>query len=117
VAWNNGNMYADKNGNVYSYNQSSGAQKYNSSSGSWQSVNKPASNPAYGAYAPAQPQWQNRAPAAQPYWGGSPGYSGGNNNWANRTGYAQSVGSQRFSSWGNGGGGGWGGYRGGRGRR
>ncbi|HTR42425.1 MAG TPA: carbohydrate-binding family V/XII [Pseudomonadales bacterium] len=40
ASWNNGSMTADKNGNMYSYNQSTGAEKYNTSSDSWQSVNK-----------------------------------------------------------------------------
>jgi hypothetical protein len=111
VAWNNGNMYADKGGNTYKYNQSSGAQKYNSGSDSWQSVNKPSSS----SFSSAQSSWQGRASSSQSSWGNkSSGGWGGSSGWADRAGSSQSAGSDRFSGWNRGGGGGWGGFGGGR---
>ncbi|MGB7747482.1 MAG: hypothetical protein WBN75_09365 [Verrucomicrobiia bacterium] len=93
MAWNNGNMYADKNGNIYNYNRTTGVQKYNSNNGSWQSAGKPASSS---------------------YSSGGGGW-GSSSSWADRAGSAQSSGSDRFDSWRDSGGGGWGGFRGGGG--
>ncbi len=88
ASWNNGTMTADKDGNMYSYNQSSGAQKYDSSTGSWQSVDKSS---------------------------GSFSGSGNSSSDFDRESAAQSQGASRFSNWSRGGGGGWGGFHGGGG--
>ncbi|HTR42395.1 MAG TPA: carbohydrate-binding family V/XII [Pseudomonadales bacterium] len=86
LSWDNGNMSADKDGNLYSYNQASGAQKYNSSTGSWQSVDKSS--------------------------GSFSGDGGGYSNDFDRESSGQSQGASRFDSWSHGGGGGWGGFHG-----
>ena len=39
IAWNNGNVYAGKDGSVYKYSPDAGVQKYNG--GTWQTVSKP----------------------------------------------------------------------------
>jgi hypothetical protein len=106
ASWNNGNMYADKSGNMYSYNQSSGAQKYNSSTGSYEPVNKPSTSSTSSS--------SSERPSSSSY---GESHSSESSSWADRAGSSQSLGSQRSSSWGNSGGGGWGGRGGGGGRR
>jgi hypothetical protein len=101
MSWNNGNMYADHDGNIYTYNQSSGAQKYNTSTGSYQAASKPATS---SSYANNQYAYADKPAAAQ-------------STWADRAGAAQYTGEQRFSGWSSAGGGGWGGARGGGWRR
>jgi hypothetical protein len=54
VSWNNGNVYADANGNMYSYS-GAGAQKYNTSTGSYQSASAESHDQS----------WADRAGAAQ----------------------------------------------------
>ena len=73
VAWNNGNMYAGKDGIVYKYSPNTGAQKY--SSGSWQTVSKPATTSPYqsaisksGSSTSGQSSWSGKIPSAQSSW-------------------------------------------------
>lgn len=104
ASWSNGNMYADKNGSMYTYNQSSGAQKYNTSTGSYQPVSNSGS-------------YKNSSASAS---SGTHSYGGGgssSSSWADRAGSSQFLGSQRSSSFASAGGGGWGGSRGGGGGR
>jgi hypothetical protein len=90
VSWNNGNVTADKDGNIYSYNnQTAQAQKYNGSTGNWESASRPASTPANNANAYASNYNYQRESAAQ------------------------ETGAQRYNSYAQAGGGGYGGYRGG----
>ena len=102
VSWNNANLTADKNGNIYNYDRSAGVQQYNSSARTWQSA---GSGGGYSYNRPAQSSYSTRS-----------SYSGGSS-WANNYYRQQSVGEQRYRSYSSGGGGGWGGYRGGGGRR
>ncbi|MBN9692597.1 MAG: carbohydrate-binding family V/XII [Verrucomicrobia bacterium] len=99
VAWNNGNIYTDKNGNINRYSPTgSGYQSYSSSG--WQNKSASASSSS----------WSDRG------WDSSNwNRSSGSYNDMNRESWGQSTGSQRFSSWGRSGGGGWGGFRGGGG--
>jgi hypothetical protein len=116
-SWNNGNIYADKNGNMYTYNQSTGAQKYNTSTGTYQPVNKPTTTTSGSSGSSSYSQSSYRSPSSSgtgASGNSSSRYSSASSSsssWANRAGSAQSTGSQRYNNWHSSGGGGWGGSR------
>jgi len=111
MAWNNGNVYAGKDGSIYKYSSEGGVQKYNG--GSWQTVSKPAATSASQPVAsssgssawsqsarpnqafPSQSTWGNSAAPAQSSWG-SRG-SASQSYWANHGSSAQMASAQTAS--------------------
>ncbi|HVP67929.1 MAG TPA: hypothetical protein VMT17_11760 [Anaeromyxobacteraceae bacterium] len=109
------NYYADHNGNVYNYNSSTGqTQKYNGSTNSWESTQKPASaSSASSGYDKSSGSYNYSKPS---------GSSGESISQSRSAGDSRSASSSWGGGWGGGfdhsgggGGGGWGGDGGGGG--
>jgi len=90
-----GDMYADRNGNVYK-NTGSGWQSYNN--GSWNSVNSEAQQRAQ-SYEQQRPAGQE---GGQGRWGGGSGFSSEDMNREFQDRQRGEMQSQRFSGWGGG---------------
>jgi hypothetical protein len=124
VAQVNNQYYADHDGNVSSYNSTTGqSQKYNSTTSSWDSTSKQES--ANGANVSQSRSSGDSRSASSSWggdWGGSSSHSGGFGG-SGGGGWGGSGGGGGGHSWGGGGwgggggGGGWGGFHGGGGRR
>lgn len=109
VSWNNGSITADKNGNMYAYNQA-GTQRYNASSGAWESATREVNPNAETAYSPATRLATSEVnPNAETAYSPAMRSATSESNWANRQYNAQAVGAQRYDNWRGSGGGGWGG--------
>ena len=44
TSWNNGNLTADRDGNIYNYDRTYGTQRYNSYTGGWDSAYRPTTS-------------------------------------------------------------------------
>jgi len=111
VAQSGNQYYADRNGNVYNYDASSGQSRKYDGNGSWSDESRTASSNAMGANT-AQARQAGDSRSASSGWGGSWGgessHSGG---WSgDGGGGGRSWGGGRWG--GGGGGGGFGGFRG-----